>query len=82
VKIKAKRDGRTLPRSLAQGEVLGQTFDGYTFVVHMLNRDGRQFRVDLERHEADRIAQWITAELAKQRGALAELSRVTDQVFR
>lgn len=81
MKIQAKRASATLPRTMAEGELSKRTFDGYNFVVHLIDRDGRDVRVALERHEAEKIAWFISAELTKQRAALAELTRIADQVL-
>lgn len=78
MKILARRGHTTFLKELLSAEFHSSAFDGYTTTVNFKTADGRDVRLELERHEASRLAAYITEELKKQRADLAELQRVTD----
>lgn len=78
MKVLARRRSATFLKQLEWGEFHSAAFDGYTFTVNFRTLDGRDVRLELERHEATRIGAYITEQIAKQRAQLEELERVTD----
>lgn len=61
MRIERKQRGRTLPQKIAEGECVNRTFDGYHLTLHLLDSDGRELRVTLERHEAHREVEELAA---------------------
>lgn len=82
MKIERKRRGRTSAVTIAQGECVDRTFDGYHLVLHLFDSEGRDVRVVLERHEAHRAAQFVLDEIEAQRTRIDGLQSIAEKVLR
>lgn len=82
MRIERKRSGRTAPVKIAEGECVDRAFDGYHLVLHLIDSEGRDVRVILERHEAHRAAQFVLDELEAQRTRIDQLQAIAEKVLR
>lgn len=81
MRLERKRSGKTLPTVLGHGEVREVTFDGYHVLLRAQDSEGRELRVTLERHEAERIARYVLEELRRQRARVDDAAKLADQLF-
>lgn len=81
MKIERKRPGKTLPTKLAEGECFDRSFDGYHLVLRCFDSENREVRVILERHEAQRAADFFLHEVEKQNARVADIAKVADEVL-
>lgn len=80
MKLLARRGHATFLKELVRAEFHSAAFDGYTVAVNFKTADGRDVRLELERHEAVRLNAYVTERLTEQRANLAELRRVTESL--
>ncbi|MGH7144759.1 MAG: hypothetical protein ACREJ2_11625 [Planctomycetota bacterium] len=81
MRLERKRSKQSSPSLIGQGKLTEHTFDGYELMLRAIDGQGRELRVRLERHDAERIARFVLAELAEQRRRVASAVKTADSLF-